>query len=57
MVPTGPSTTAAAQNSVQNTLQNAPLALQEAPERLLIVASLIAVAVVGYLLRDKVQKS
>jgi len=56
MVPTGPSTTAAAQNSVQNTLQNAPLALQEAPERLLIAASLIAVAVGGYLLRDKVQK-
>ena len=57
MVPTGPSTTAAAQNSVQNTLQNAPLALQEAPERLLIAASLIALAVGGYLLRDKVQKS
>jgi hypothetical protein len=54
MVPTGP--TAAAQNSVQNTLQNAPLALQEAPERLLIALSLIAVAVGGYLLRDKVQK-
>ena len=55
MVPP-PSTTAAAQNSVQNTLQNAPLSLQEAPERLLIAGTLIAVAIAGYLLRDKAQK-
>ncbi|CAK0785324.1 hypothetical protein CVIRNUC_008531 [Coccomyxa viridis] len=55
MVPP-PSTTAAAQNSIQNTLQNAPLSLQEAPERLLIAGTLIAVAIAGYLLREKAQK-
>ena len=55
MVPP-PSTTAAAQNSVQNTLQNAPLSLQEAPEKVLIAVSLIAVATIGYLLREKAQK-
>ena len=57
MIPgAAPSTTAATQNAVQNTLQNAPLGLQETPERLLIAASLVAVALGGYLLREKVQK-
>lgn len=51
-----PGTTASTQNSVQNTLQNAPLSLQEGPEKLLIAASLVAVAVGGYLLREKAQK-
>ena len=55
MVPP-PSTAAAAQNSVQNTLQNAPLGLQESPIRLLIAVTLVAVAVGGYLLREKAQK-
>ena len=48
-----PTTTAAAQNSVQNLLGGVPEPIQEAPERLVIAASLIAVAVVGYLLRER----
>ena len=52
----GAPTNTATQNAVQNTLQNAPLGLQETPERLVIAASLVAVAVGGYLLRDKLQK-
>ena len=48
-----PSTNAATQNNVQNTLQNAPLGLQESPEKLLIIAALLAVAVGGYLLQKK----
>lgn len=55
MMPGIPSSSAATQNNVQNTLQNAPLGLQEAPQGLLIAAALVAVAVGGYLLRDKLQ--
>ena len=51
-----PPSNAAAQNAAQNALQNAPLGVKETPEKLLIAASLIAVAVGGYLLREKFQK-
>lgn len=48
-----PTTTAAAQNTVQNLLTSVPDPVKEAPERLLIAATLVAVAVGGYLLRER----
>ena len=48
-----PTTTAAAQNTVQNLLTSVPDPLKEGPERLIIAAALTAAAVGGYLLREK----
>ena len=50
---TAPTTTAAAQTSTVAPYLNAPDAVKESPERVLIAIALIAVAVGGYLLRDK----
>jgi hypothetical protein len=49
-------TTAAAQNSIQNSLANTPDFIKETPERALIAASLVAVALVGYLIAQKVRE-
>jgi hypothetical protein len=47
-------TTVASQNAIQNALTNAPDFVKESPERILIAVSLIAAAVVGYFLSQKV---
>ena len=52
-----PTNTAAAQNTVQNLLTSVPEPVKEAPERLIIAASLIAVAVGGYLLRERTRSN
>lgn len=49
-------TTAAAQNTIQNSLANTPDFIKETPERLLIAASLVAVALVGYLVAQRVRE-
>ncbi len=56
MVQTAPTNSAAAQSTVQNLLMNPTGAGQELPGRLLIAATLTAVAVGGYLLREKARK-
>jgi hypothetical protein len=48
-----PTNSAAAQNTVQNLLTSVPDPVKEAPERLIIAATLTAVAVGGYLLRER----
>lgn len=56
MIQTAPTNSAAAQSTVQNLLMNAPGAGQDLPGRLIIAATLTAVAVGGYLLREKTRK-
>lgn len=50
-----PTTTAASTNQIQNALQNAPPAVKESPERLVFAAALVAAAVIGYLIADKLR--
>ncbi|BDA47020.1 hypothetical protein COCOBI_09-4750 [Coccomyxa sp. Obi] len=56
MIQTAPTNAAAAQNTMQNLVAGTPETVKELPEKLIIAVSLTAVAVVGYLLRDKLQK-
>lgn len=53
---TAPSNAAATQNTVQNMIAGTPEPVKELPEKFLIAATLTAVAVVGYLLSDKLRK-
>eukprot|EP00884_Botryococcus_braunii_P013753 jgi/Botrbrau1/22379/Bobra.0002s0056.1 len=55
LIDTAP-TTVASQNAVQNALVNAPDFVKESPERVLIAVSLVAAAVIGYLLSQKVRQ-
>lgn len=56
MFQTAPTNAAATQNAVQNMVAGTPETVKELPEKFLIAASLTAVAVVGYLLRDKLRQ-
>lgn len=56
MIQTAPTNAAAAQSTVQNLVAGTPETVKELPEKLIIAVSLTAVAVVGYLLRNKLQK-
>lgn len=56
IIQTAPSTAAATHNAAQNLLSNTPEPLKEGPERLVIAVTLTAVAVGGYLLRERLQK-
>ncbi len=53
---TAPTNAAATQNAVQNMVAGTPEAVKELPEKFIIAASLTAVALLGYLLRDKFRK-
>ena len=56
MIQTAPTNSAAAQSTVQNLLMSAPGASQDLSGRLIIAATLTAVAVGSYLLREKTRK-